>query len=175
MTQSQRDTPAVRLLAVIGGELMGADERRDWALLEALVAANGPAPITVRVLALVHQPPRVSIVFGNPLSRAVGGRAAAGSGARPGPIGALGRYNPAESARQRLDRAVQYLRALGLRASGDIEPGDPFAAVRRETARGGYDRVVVLAPPPPWPRRVLGRGLVPRLRRALTIPVDAPS
>jgi hypothetical protein len=33
----------MRLLAVIGSELMGADERSDWGLPDALVAANGVA------------------------------------------------------------------------------------------------------------------------------------
>lgn len=46
----------MRLLAVIGSELMGADERSDWGLLEALVAANGPASIELRVMALVNSP-----------------------------------------------------------------------------------------------------------------------
>ncbi len=165
-----RDTATVRILAVIGGELMGADERNDWAVLDALLAANGPTPIEVRVMALV-EPQRGSIVFGSPLSRAVGIRASAGSGIPE----AWGRRNPAESARQRLDRALQHLRELGLRASGDIEPDDAYRAVCREAARRDYERVLVLLNDHlPWRRRLFGRALVVRLRRALAIPVDVP-
>ena len=83
----------MRLLAVIGGELMGADERSDWGLLDALVAANGPASIDVRVMALVNNPR--SSMFWMPLGRAVGARAASGA------IGQSGGYNPSDSARQR--------------------------------------------------------------------------
>ena len=43
----------MRVLTVVGGELTGGDERREWALLEALVAANGPELPEVRVMALV--------------------------------------------------------------------------------------------------------------------------
>lgn len=44
----------MRILAVVDGELAGADERGEWALLEALVAAKGPEPPEVRAMALVH-------------------------------------------------------------------------------------------------------------------------
>jgi hypothetical protein len=159
----------MRLLAVIGGELMGADERSDWGLLEALVAANGPASsIEIRVMALVNQPH--TGMWSMPLGRAVGARAAQGGGG-PAPG-----YDPSDSARQRLDRALQHLRGLGLRASGDIEPGDAYRAVRREVARGGYARVLFLIRDrPSWRGRLAGRGVVARLRQSLGIPVDVPA
>jgi hypothetical protein len=158
----------MRLLAVIGGELMGADERSDWGVLEALVAANGPASIEIRVMALVNQPGTGMLWM--PLGRAVGARTGqGGSGPSSG-------YNPSDSARQRLDRALEHLHGLGLRASGDIEPGDAYRAVRREAARGDYARVVFLVRDrPSWRSRLAGRGVVARLRQSLDIPVDVPA
>ena len=88
----------MRILAVISDELIGADEGRDWAMLEALVAANGPASIEVRVLAIVNEP-RESLLFGMPLGRAIG---------RTSAPGGRGGYDPAESARHRLERALRY-------------------------------------------------------------------
>jgi hypothetical protein len=157
----------MRLLAVIGSELMGADERSDWGLLDALVAANGPASIEVRVMALVNR--RGTGMLWMPLGRAVGSRAGGGSSPSSG-------YNPSDSARQRLDRALAHLQGLGLRASGDIEPGDAYRAVRRETARGDYARVLFLVRDrPSWRSRLAGRGTVARLRQSLDIPVDVPA
>src|SRR6202035_327445 len=125
----------MRLLAVIGGELVGADERSDWGVLEALVAANSPeSSIEIRVMALVNQP-RTGM-WSMPLGRAVGARAAQGGG------GAASGYDASDGARQRLGRALAHLQGLGLRASGDIEPGDAYRAVRREVARGDYARVL---------------------------------
>jgi anti-anti-sigma factor len=49
--------------------------------------------------------------------------------------------NTAGSARQRLARALHHSRDLGLRASGDIEPGKTYRAVRREAAAGRYGRI----------------------------------
>jgi hypothetical protein len=197
----------MRLLAVIGGELLGADEASDWAVLETLVGVNGPGSIDVYVLALVNRP-RESIVFANPLGRAVGGLAAAGS-SRPGFSAGYsqggytqagysqGGYNPADSARDRLRRSLRHLRGLGLRASGDIETSEPYWAIHREAARGGYDRVLLLVPDrrPRFERQLglqlerrlvnrlgrrrgwvwlaLDRSLETRLRRSLNIPVDA--
>ena len=37
------ETRGVHVLVVIGDELLGTDDARDWTLLESLVAANGPA------------------------------------------------------------------------------------------------------------------------------------
>jgi hypothetical protein len=157
----------MRLLAVIGSELIGTDERSDWAVLSSLVAANGPASVEVRVMALVNAP-RTSL-FWMPLGRAVGARAGAGA------AGPSGVYNPSDSARQRLDRAMTYLRGIGLRASGAIEPGDAYRAVRSETARNEYARVLFLVRErPSWLSRLTGRSVASRLRLALDIPVDVP-
>ena len=80
-----------------------------------------------------------------------------------------------DSARQRLDRALTHLGGLGLRAGGDIEPGDAYRAVRSEVARGGYARVLFLVyDRPSWRSRLAGRNVVTRLRQALDIPVDVP-
>src|SRR6266487_4547317 len=51
-------------------------------------------------------------------------------------------YDAAESARQRLDRALMYLHGLGLRADGDIATTGAFHAVRREASDSSYDRVL---------------------------------
>ena len=77
---------------------MGADERSDWGLLDALVAANGPASIEVRVMALVNHP-RTSLLW-MPLGLAVGARAARGGS------GPSGSYNPSDSARQPITAAA---------------------------------------------------------------------
>jgi hypothetical protein len=157
----------MRLLAVIGSELLGGDERNDWAVLNALVAANGPESIEVRVMALVNGP-RKEITVGTPLGRVVP---------------TLPRWNsvpsetyaPAQSARGRLYRALIYLRGLGVRASGDVEGGDAYRAVRREVRDGAYDRVIVLdRDDRSRSLRLLRAGLADRLRRGLPIPVDAP-
>jgi len=101
---------------------------------------------------------------------------------RPGPLTGLAPGFPSLAVdlsnlpdRQRLDRALEYLRRLGLRASGDIEPGDVYRAVRKEAARGDYARVLFLVHDrPSWRSRLAGRGVIARLRRALDIPVDVP-
>ena len=153
----------MRILAVIGDELMGADEGRDWAVLEALVAANSPTLVEVRVLAMINDPGR-SILFGMPLGRAVGQRSA--------PAGGAG-YDPGESARQRLERALDYLRGTGVQASGDIGVGDIYHAVRRQVAAAEYDRVILLVRDRGgWLTRLSGRSTQSRLRRSLSISVE---
>jgi hypothetical protein len=70
---------------------------------------------------------------------------------------------------------LTHLGGLGLRAGGDIEPGDAYQAVRSEVARGGYARVLFLVyDRPSWRSRLAGRNVVTRLRQALDIPVDVP-
>ncbi len=156
----------MRILAVVGDELTGVDEGRDWAVLEALVAANGPASIEVFVLVVVHRA-RNSILFGMPLGKAVGRMSAPGGGEG---------YDPGESARQRLDRALRYLRGLGLHPNGDIGQGDAYHATRHQFAAGGYDRVLLLLPDrTSWLARLTGQSTAVRLRRSLSIPVDALS
>jgi hypothetical protein len=84
----------MRVLAVVDGELTGADERDERALLEALVAANGPDRPEVHVMVLVHGA-RPVIVVGNPPYPPI---AVMSGQDRAGASG----VNPAESARQRL-------------------------------------------------------------------------
>ena len=67
----------MRVLAVVSDELLGADDARDWAFLESLVAVNSPASIEVEVLALINQP-AASIATANPLGRAVDPRCRTG-------------------------------------------------------------------------------------------------
>ena len=154
----------MRILAVISDELIGADEGRDWAMLEALVAANGPASIEVRVLAIVNRP-HESMLFGMPLGRAVGRTSAPGGGSG---------YDPGESARHRLERALRYLRGLGLQASGDIDSRDAYQAVRHHVTDGTYDRVLILLRDTgSWPNRLASKAKRAWLRRSLAIPVDA--
>jgi hypothetical protein len=155
----------MRVLALIGAELAGFEPGGEWSVLTSLVAANGPAAVDVRVLALIIDN-KNSALFSNPLGKAVGGRTAAGP-----PVG--GR-DPGDSARQRLDRALQYLSGLGVRADGDIVTGSGYDAVHREVAKGGVDRVLVLVRPSRV-RALIGRDLAARLRRSLSIPVDGPT
>jgi hypothetical protein len=156
----------MRVLAVVSDELLGADDARDWAFLESLVAVNSPASIEVEVLALVNQP-AASIATANPLGRAVGQMAT-------GPEPTREPYDPAESARQRLDRSLQHLRSLGLGATGGIEPGDdPYRLIRRKVSGGHYDRVVLLQhDEQPWLVRLLHWDVAARLRRSLDVPVQ---
>jgi hypothetical protein len=157
----------MRVLAVVSDELLGADDARDWAFLESLVAVNSPASIDVEVLALINQP-AASIATANPLGRAVGRMAT-------GPEPYREPYDPAASARERLDRSLLHLRSLGLRATGDIEPGDdPYRLVRRKAADGTYDRVVLLLHgKQPWLARLLHLDVAARLRRSLNVPVQS--
>lgn len=157
----------MRVLAAVSDELLGADDARDWAFLESLVAVNSPASIFVEVLALINQP-AASIATANPLGRAVG-RMATG----PGP--AREPYDPADSARQRLDRSLRHLRSLGLGATGGIEPGDdPYRLIRRKASGGNYDRVALLLGDKQfWLARLLRWDVAARLRRSLDVPVQA--
>ncbi len=155
----------MRSLAVVGDELLGADDARDWAFLESLVAINAPGSIDVDVLVLINQPAS-SIGYANPLGRAVGRMAS-------GPEPSAEPYDAAGSARQRLNRSLQHLRALGLRATGDIDQGDPYRLVRRKAAEEKYDRIMLLlAGKQPWIARLLRRDVQARLRRALNVPVQ---
>lgn len=113
----------MRILVVVDGELTCADERGEWALLEALVAANGPEPPEVRVMALVSRA-RPGIAAGSPPYPPMAIMTSRSTAGSPG-------GHPAESARQRLTRALHYLHELGLQASGDIEPGNARQAARR--------------------------------------------
>jgi hypothetical protein len=156
----------MRLLVVIGDELLGGNDARDWAFLESLVAANSPDSIEVEIVALINEPSRPSR-FANPLGQALGARAS-GTGPLPEP------YNPSDSARQRLDRARQQLRSLGIRATGDIATGDPYRLVRRKAEAGSYDRVLLLLTDRRSPLARIGRrSLEGRLRRVLNVPVQA--
>jgi hypothetical protein len=156
----------VRVLAVVSDELLGADDARDWAFLESLVAVNSPASIDVEVLALINQP-AASIATANPLGRAAGRLAT-------GPEPYREPYDPADSARLRLDRSLRHLRSIGLGATGDVEPGDnPYRLIRRKASGGKYDRVVLLLhDKQPWLARLLHRDLAARLRRSLNVPVE---
>jgi hypothetical protein len=155
----------MRLPAVVGDELLGADDARDWAFLESLVAVNGPGSIDVEVLALINEP-APSIVYGNPLGRAAG-RMATGLESSREP------YDAAESARQRLSRSLQHLRSLGMHATGGIEQGDPYRLVRSKAADGKYDRVVLLLrDKQSWLARLLHQDVEARLRRSLNVPVQ---
>ena len=90
-----------------------------------------------------------------------------------GPEPAREPYDAAESARQRLSRSRQHLRSLGMRATGDIEQGDPYRLVHSKAADGKYDRVVLLFQnKPPWLARLLHQDIAARLRRSLNVPVQ---
>jgi hypothetical protein len=157
----------MRLLVVIADELLGVDDSRDWAFLELLVAANGPDSIEVEVVALINEPDR-PFRFSSPLGQVLG--AGAGSvGRQPAEP-----YDASDSARQRLDRALQHLRVLGIHGTGDIATEDAYPLVRHRAESGSYDRVLlVLTDRRSLLGRIAGRSLVTRLRRALNVPVQA--
>jgi hypothetical protein len=155
----------MRVLVVLGDELAGFEPGGEWSVLTSLVAANGPVTVDVRVLALIIDN-KNSALFSNPLGKAVGSRTAAGA--------ATGGRDPGDSARQRLDRALQYLSDLGVRAEGDIVTGSGYDSVHREVAKGGVDRVLVLVRQSRI-RALFGRDLRARLHRSLSIPVDGPA
>ena len=64
--------------------------------------------------------------------------------------------------------------ALGLGATGGIEPGDdPYRLIRRKVSGGHYDRVVLLQhDEQPWLVRLLHWDVAARLRRSLDVPVQ---
>jgi hypothetical protein len=72
--------------------------------------------------------------------------------------------DPAESARQRLDRSLQYLHTQGLSADGDVETKADRRTILTETCRTKYGAVVLISKGRP-------RWLRYRLRHALSIPV----
>jgi hypothetical protein len=157
----------MRLLVVIADELLlGRNEAREWAFLESLVASS-PDRLEVEVLALTSEPSR-SFAFANPLGQGAGGMAASGAGSPPVP------HDPAGSARQRLDRASQHLRSLGMQVTGDVVSGDPYRIVRDQAEADSYDRVLLVLNERHSPlARIAGRAIETRLRRVLSIPVDA--
>jgi hypothetical protein len=158
----------MRLLVVIADELMlGRNDAREWAFLESLVAASSPDRLQVEVLALSSEPSR-SFGFANPLGQGVDGMAASGAGSSP--------PGSHDSARQRLDRALQHLRSLGLDATGDVVSGSPYRVVRDRAEADSYDRVLLLLHDRHSPiARIAGGAIETRLRRVLRIPVDAVS
>jgi len=157
----------MRQLVVIADELLGGDDARDWAFLEALVAANSPDSIEVEVVALINEPDR-RFSFSSPLGQVLS--AGAGSVARP----PAEPYDASDSARQRLDRALQHLRSLGIRATGEIATDDAYRLVRRRAKGGSYDGVLlVLTDRRTLLARVARRVLEARLRWALHMPVQA--
>jgi hypothetical protein len=87
----------------------------------------------------------------------------------------LSGVNPAESARQRLIRALRYLHELGLQAAGDIEPGQAYQAAHREAGTGRYGRVfLLLGNGSSWRNRIAACVMAARLRVSANMPVDAP-
>ena len=156
--------PGIRVLAVVGGELAADDE---WALLDALVAINGPKRPEVRVIALVHGTGPL-FVLGSLPGQVIS--------IMPSPDGAgSSGCHPADSARHRLARALRYLHGLGLRASGDIEPGGTYRAVRQAIAAGGYGRVFLLpGNRSTWLHRMAFRLIAARLRHSLHLLVVVP-
>jgi nucleotide-binding universal stress UspA family protein len=160
----------MRLLVVIADELLlGRNEAREWAFLESLVAASSPDRLEAEVLVLISEPTR-SFAFANPLGQGVDGMAASGAGSPSVP------HDPAGSARQRLDRAEQHLRSLGIHVTGDVVSGSPYRIVRDKTEAESYDLVLLLLNDRRSPMaRIAGRSLEARLRRVLGIPVEALS
>jgi hypothetical protein len=157
----------MRLLVVIADELLGGDDTRDWAFLEALVAANSPDSIEVEVLALINEPDR-SFRFSSPVGQVLS--AGAGSVGRP----PAEPYDATDSARQRLDRALQHLRSLGIRTAGEVATGDAYPLVRRRAGGGSYDRVLlVLTDRDSRLARLARHVLEARLRWVLRVPVQA--
>jgi hypothetical protein len=157
----------MRLLVVIADELLVGDDARDWAFLESLVAASSPDSIEVEVVALINERDR-AFRFSSPLGQVLS--AGAGSVGRP----PAEPYDASDSARQRLDRALQHLRSLGIRATGDIAADDAYRLVRRRGKVGSYDRVLLV----PTDRRSLlawiaRRSLEARRRWVLKVPVQA--
>ncbi len=156
----------MRVLAVIEGELTSDGGAARWALLEALVAENGPHPPEVRVMAPVRDtgtqivPQTLDYTLGIENSQDIAGPSC---------------WTQSRRARHRLARALRYLRGLGLRASGDIEPGNTYRAVCRVAAAGGYGRVLLLSGNrSSWSNRMATRLMAARLRRSLQIPVELP-
>lgn len=83
-------------------------------------------------------------------------------------------YDASDSARQRLDRALQHLRSLGIRAAGEAATGDAYRLVRRRAGGGSYDRVLlVLTDRDSVLARLARHILEVRLRWVLRVPVQA--
>ena len=157
----------MRILTVFDGELAGVSGDQ-WALLETLVAANGPEPPEVRVMTLVSRARRLVVVGSPPYPPAT----IVASSDHSGLVG----VSPADSARQRLAHALHYLRELGIRASGDIEAGKVYQAVKREAVAGQYGRILLLlGHRSSWRGRVASRVMAARLRVSANVPVDAPT
>jgi hypothetical protein len=118
-------------------------------------------------VALINERDR-AFRFSSPLGQVLS--AGAGSVGRP----PAEPYAASDSARQRLDRAQQHLRSLGIRATGDLATDDAYRLVRRRAADGSYDRVLLVLTDRPSPLAwIARRSLEARLRWVLNVPVQA--
>jgi len=148
-----------RYLLVLDMDLLAMDEEHDLEPINYLVAMHeqGPCEVVVLSLADTNQTklPVMELLLG----------AKAGKF----PVAPQADHDVGAAAEHRLNLAVRHLKTIGYQASGVISDQDLVKAVRAETARHDYDKVILATGRQTGSRvaRVMGHDPVQQLRRKL--------
>ena len=148
-----------RYLLVLDMDLLAMDEEHDLAPINYLVARHEQEPCEVVVLSLAAtnqtKLPAAELLLGAQVGKF--------------PVAPQADHNVGAAAEHRMNLAVRHLKTIGYQASGVISDEDLVKAVRAETARHDYDKVILATGRQAGSRvaRVLGRGPVRQLRRKL--------
>ena len=148
-----------RYLLVLDMDLLAMDEEHDLEPINYLVAMHeqGPCEVVVLSLADTNQTklPVTELLLG----------------ARAGkfPVAPQADHDVSAAAEHRMNLAIRHLKTIGYQASGLISDQDLVKAVRAETARHDYDKVILATGRQAGSQvaRILGRDPVQRLRRKL--------
>ena len=148
-----------RYLLVLDMDLLAMDEEHDLEPINYLVAKHEQEPCEVVVLSLADtnqtKLPVTELLLG----------------ARAGkfPVAPQADHDVSAAAEHRMNLAIRHLKTIGYQASGLISDQDLVKAVRAETARHDYDKVILATGRQAGSQvaRVLGRDPVQQLRRKL--------
>jgi len=148
-----------RYLLVLDMDLLAMDDEHDLEPINYLVAKHEQEPCEVVVLSLADtnqtKLPVTELLLG----------------ARAGkfPVAPQADHDVSAAAEHRMNLAIRHLKTIGYQASGLISDQDLVKAVRAETARHDYDKVILATGRQAGSQvaRVLGRDPVQQLRRKL--------
>ncbi len=120
-----------RYLLVLDSDLLAVDEKFDLEPINYLLARQEEGPCEVVVLSLVGSPrlPAMELLLGANIGKF--------------PVAPPADHDVSAAAEHRMTLAVRHLTAIGCRASGIMSDDDLIKAVRAETRRHDYDRLIV--------------------------------